>query len=491
MAPVAGLLVSAGTVTAVRNVKGTTLVSTAPFGAPNHPSISTRGHLPLHGTNAKGVEVGARSPKAPHPKDFVNSVQFSRSVSALSSSCSVPFDVVVSLASVTHGGGQFPANVAPAASSTCRSITGAAQRDLVPPSRVTPIDAGKLQSELCFHPDQRLVDYVISGISSGFRLGFDPSAVSLKSAAQNMPSASLQPSVIDQYLLNELEKGRIAGPYSISPLPSLHVSRFGVIPKKYQPGKWRLILDLSSPMGHSVNDGIPKEPFSLQYMRVDDVISGIMSYGRGALMAKFDVESAYRNVPVHSDDRYLLGMKWRGNYFIDLALPFGLRSAPFIFSSIADLLEWILKQNYGVDFLLHYLDDFHTLGPPNSPVCQNNLDTCVRLFKDWGIPLHPDKLEGPSTCLTVLGIELDSLALQARLPQDKFERIVALLDTWSSKQHCTRKELESLIGNLQHACKVIPQGRTFLRRMINLLSAFRRDDHPIRLNLEFRLDLAW
>ena len=75
---------------------------------------------------------------------------------------------------------------------------------------------------------------MISGITSGFRLGFDPSAMPLKSAAQNMPSALLQTSVIDQYLLNELQKGRIAGPYSIYPLPSHHVSRFGVIPKKYQ-----------------------------------------------------------------------------------------------------------------------------------------------------------------------------------------------------------------------------------------------------------------
>ena len=179
-------------------------------------------------------------------------------------------------------------------------------------------------------------------------------------------------------------------------------------------------------------------------------------------MAKFDVESAYRNVPVHSDDRYLLGMKWRGKYFIDMALPFGLRSAPFIFSSIADMLEWILKHNYNVNFLLHYLDDFHTLGPPNSPVCQNNIATCVKLFKEWGIPLHPNKLEGPCTCLTVLGIELDSLSLQARLPRDKFDRIAALLESWSIKRHCTRKELESLIGNLQHACKVVPQGLSLI-----------------------------
>ena len=199
---------------------------------------------------------------------------------------------------------------------------------------------------------------MVLGLRNGFHLGFNPRAVSLRSTRQNMPSASLQPSDIDQYLLTEVEKGRVAGPFSIPPIPNLHISHFGIIPKKYQPGKWQLILDLSSPAGHSVNDGIPKESFSLQYMKVDDVINGIMSLGRGSLLAKFDVESAYRNVPVHSDGHYLLGMKWRAKYFIALALPFGLRSAPYIFSSLADLLEWILKHNYGINFLLHYLDDF-------------------------------------------------------------------------------------------------------------------------------------
>lgn len=74
------------------------------------------------------------------------------------------------------------------------------------------------------------------------------------------------------------------------------------------------------------------------------------------------------------------------------------------------------------------------------------------------------------------------MMLQACLPQDKFVRIAGLLESWSVKQQCMQKELESLIGHLQHACKVIPQGRTFLRHMINLLSVFRQDDHPIRLN---------
>ena len=94
-------------------------------------------------------------------------------------------------------------------------------------------------------------------------------------------------------------------------------------------------------------------------------------------MAKFNVVSAYRNVTIHPDDRLLLGMKWRGQYFVDLVLPFGLCSAPFIFTAIADLVEWILVQNYDITYLRHYWDDFLTLGPPASPVCHNNLQTCV------------------------------------------------------------------------------------------------------------------
>ena len=282
----------------------------------------------------------------------------------------------------------------------------------------------KLRQEVLTPPDQSFVTYVLDGLKNGFRVGFNPASVSLKWATQNMPSASLQPSVIDDFLHPELAKGRVAGPFSSPPLAHLHISSFGVIPKKHQPGKWRLILDLSSPGGHSVNDGIRKDPITVQYMKVDDIIDGIMSLGRGTLLAKFDVESAYRIIPVHPNDRYLLGMQWQGNYFVDMALPFGLRS-------VADLAEWVLKKQYDVSFLLPYLDNFHTLGLPNSQAGQRNLHTCIQQFQDREIPLHPDKLEGPSTLLTVLVIELDSLLFQARLPQEKFDRIHTLLVSWS------------------------------------------------------------
>ena len=97
----------------------------------------------------------------------------------------------------------------------------------------------------------------------------------------------------------------------------------------------------------------------MQYVTIDEFIDG-----QGALMAKFDVATAYRNIAVHPEEQYLLGMRWRGAYYVDMALPFGLRSAPFIFTSVADMVEWTLTHNHGVDFLSHYLDDVLTLGTP-------------------------------------------------------------------------------------------------------------------------------
>ena len=81
----------------------------------------------------------------------------------------------------------------------------------------------------------------------------------------------------------------------------------------------------------NVNDGINAHEFTLHYITVDQIIRMVSRLGRWALMAKFDVEAAYRNIPVHPSDRFLLGMKWRESYYVDLTLPFGLRSAPLHF----------------------------------------------------------------------------------------------------------------------------------------------------------------
>ena len=107
--------------------------------------------------------------------------------------------------------------------------------------------------------------------------------------------------------------------------------------------------------------------------------------------------------------------------------------------------------SYQVPDLLHYLDDFITAGPPDSPQCPQNLSTSLAVCKRLGLPLHPGKCVGPTPLLTVLGIELDSVAQVACLPAEKLHVLRDLIRSWLPRKWCYRRELESLIGHLHRA----------------------------------------
>ena len=91
-----------------------------------------------------------------------------------------------------------------------------------------------------------------------------------------------------------------------------------------------------------MNDGIAKDMSSLTYTSVDLVASRILQLGRGTELAKMDIKQAYRLVPVHPDDRRLLGIEWQEEVYIDKCLPFGLCSAPILFSAVADAVQGMM-----------------------------------------------------------------------------------------------------------------------------------------------------
>ena len=175
---------------------------------------------------------------------------------------------------------------------------------------------------------------------------------------------------------------------------------------------------------------------------------------------------------------------------MDPMLSFGLRSVPKIFNAVVNALHWHLQQP-GIPRICHYLDDYIIITPPIETTCREQIATLHCECDCLGVPIAAHKCEGPITCLTFLGIEIDTVAGQLHLPKD---RLQMLLSSWGDCKHCSRKELESFVGLLNHACKVVRSGRSFLRRMINLLHAMHhppQSDTPIHLNKGFRSDLAW
>ena len=132
--------------------------------------------------------------------------------------------------------------------------------------------------------DEAFVHYILQGIAEGFRVGFNCRHHSLIFCKRNM-SATQLPQVVSDYLLEELALNRVTQiPAVTAQAVGIQCSPFGVIPKKNKPGKLRLIVDLSSPAEHSVNDAIGKE--CSFYTSVDDVAEAILRMGKGALLAK-------------------------------------------------------------------------------------------------------------------------------------------------------------------------------------------------------------
>ena len=170
-------------------------------------------------------------------------------------------------------------------------------------------------------------------------------------------------------------------------------------------------------------------------------------------------------------------------------LPFGLRSAPKIFSAVADGLQWILTQR-GITNLLHYLDDFVFVAASVDQAVSHK-SILVSSFQQLGVPLETSKLEGPTTCLTFLGIQVDTEALLLCLPEEKLSRLKQELSRCSLRKTITKRELQSLTGLLQFATKVIRPGRPFLRQLYAMQSIGSHPGHHIRLNAAARADIMW
>lgn len=328
-------------------------------------------------------------------------------------------------------------------------------------------------------------EYLITGFCFGFPIPFQGSSSS--TAAPNLLSAGQHPNVVDRYLAKEVLAQRVAGPFSHPPLPNFRVSPIGVVPKK-TPGEFRCIQHLSYPNGASINDGIPVEHTRVTYSRIDDAVGLILRSGVGSCLAKTDIKSAFRIIPIRPADYNLLGIYWRGNYYFDRCLPMGLASSCKTFEALSTAVQWIAQTKLGIRFMLHLLDDFLIISGSHEQ-CSRELSLFLELCSTLGIPMAPEKTVGPSTVLSFAGIELDTVRSEARLPHDKVMRCTSMLSDYLKRKKVTLWELQSLIGLLNFACSVVLPGRAFLRRLIDLTIGISRPQHFIKLTRSVKSDM--
>ena len=309
----------------------------------------------------------------------------------------------------------------------------------------------------------------------------------------------------DNFVL-ELSAGRYFGPFpSLEDLPAdlrpFRKAPLGVVPKKHtDPPKFRTIQHLSFPEGASVNDGIGPEYARVSYQGIDHLLAQLTRLGPSTYFWKADISEAFRTLPVHRSDWGMQGLYWLGLFFIDVCIPFGLRSAPFLFCSLMDLFAWICVTQYGITYLLHYIDDFVSAGPPAEAA--QSFASFQEAAAFFGIPLKPSKLVPPSPSIEYVGFLVDAPSMSVALPDDKRSRICSTVAAWLAAPSVSRSysEASSLLGYLMHVVQVLPDGKIFCDHLNRFVSGWKLPSlarhhvsHALVADLEWWHDIlgAW
>ncbi|KAF7342837.1 Integrase/recombinase xerD [Mycena sanguinolenta] len=281
-------------------------------------------------------------------------------------------------------------------------------------------------SLVCDYPDRSFVDSLLHIIDHGCNIGFTGDR-DIPQTCTNLRSAFEHSEAVTDTIVAPLSAGRLAGPYTEVPFPSARISPLGVAIRRKRSGKLRQIHHLSWPHGRSVNDGIPDSKTGIVYDMLARSIDDLRSSDSGSLMIKFDLEAAFPRIPIRHANLSLLGL-----VYLELFLMFGLRSTPYFFNLFA-------------------LD----LATPHSFVATDK------------------KTECRSTCLEMLGIELDSVVMEARFPVDKLSYLSDILQLSQAKTHCSLHELQEFTGYLIFCSQVIPHSRAFLQSLFDFATSFK------------------
>lgn len=329
--------------------------------------------------------------------------------------------------------------------------------------------------------------YVVSGIKNGFRTFYNGPR-NFSRFVPNLPTALNKPHEVDKIILKEHQKDFIMGPFDKAPLENFVCSPIAIIPKK--DNTYRFIHNLSYPKkGDSINNFISHDDSTVQYETIDDVIRLVQKFGKGALMAKIDIKNAFRILPMHPDDFHLLGFHWRKKFFINCTLCMGLSTSCAIFESFSHCIQWIVQQRFPIGPITHILDDFMIFGYKDDSLCQNVLSYLLEICEDIKIPIKHEKTVYPTTIINAHGLEVDSIKMQLRLPDEKLYKCKSLIMSIINEHRITLKKLEQVVGLLCFACKAIRPGRTFLRRLYDLTIGVKEQHHFIYLNEESKKDL--
>ena len=377
-------------------------------------------------------------------------------------------------------------------------------------ARVSPLKADRFLARAASHPNQDLVCWVADGAAGGFDDGsFVPEGPA--TTCKNMNSAFVdEGSHLDKYYDKEVADGRCAV-VSDHCHPCARIQPVGTAERvPYDPrklSKIRPTKNLTAPGadGFSVNGTIDLEEHPLKFITPWDIALVILFYSTlstQVCMSAFDIEKAFRNLPLKPELLHLHLIKWRGQVLADLVLSFGGASSCFLFSSVMIVVCYIIQQelnaqlgfipgtNVPVAIAMFYMDDLGVVASSIEAGLACGPIICA-VLRDLGLPNSEEKMKLAIRKGPWLGLLFDCVNLEVDLPPDKLEAYAADAKKLEGPGFSTRAQYLKYGGRFNFATAVHPWINCFISEIWALAYSVPKDwhrkDHSPRVRLDAKI----
>lgn len=352
----------------------------------------------------------------------------------------------------------------------------------------TRLNIGLWEENMTGHTDDLLV---MQGIKHGFSMQYlGPPLKELECEMHD--SGKNYQSHIQDYFDVEREYGAIVGPFKTPPFtPWCRTSPIMSRPKS-DSDRRRIIIDLSYPPDSNVNKWVIKGNYYGKQAfhklpRIDDIVHYIVSQGFQLALATIDSKRAYRNFPGCPLDYPLNVVKFRGGYYLDLAMPFGARTSSLYMQKIADLIARALQKR-GIPTHIYLDDVILYFRPDQNP--QARMREALDFMRALGLPLAEGKCQDPQNRVKYLGIWFDLIDKSISMPQEKITKFLEIIKWVTTQDSVSKKIVQTVIGKAIHVVACVPAARTFINRILMAL----RQSHLaefVHVDHGFRQDLRW
>ena len=343
------------------------------------------------------------------------------------------------------------------------------------------------RSMLVGYHDKKVVDYLEYGWPADYTASTPPIT-----SDTNHTEDPVHMQSINTYVSTELSHGALLGPFSQPPFaPWSQNSPMMTRPKKNSVNR-RVIVDLSWPKPGSVNAGIRKgfyqgRPTVYTLPNIMDAADEVARIGTGSYIWCADLARAYRQLRTCPLSTPLLGITLNGEYYTDIAPPFGCRTSSMACARTTNAVVYLMRKN--AHFIHCYLDDFVGVAPTRD-AANIAYSEFIEVTSKLGLALSPDKCHPPTKTIEWLGFTISIDQMKVTIPQQKLDDTLEECQRWMQKTTASRKELQRLVGRLQHIAKCVPPARRFMSR---IFAALRDSPYHGRAPVpgELQSDIKW